>query len=148
MTSLNGLTTTVFLRPDLIVGEASDGGVVPGARLRLAASHCLACSHVEFPALPTCPVCGAEATPVALSSTASLGGYTTVLHPPPGARIPVPYHVGVARFAEGIAVMGLLVEVTGFDLRIGMPVETVAFAAHDDLMTYAFRPVVAAGASV
>jgi uncharacterized OB-fold protein len=60
----------------------------------------------------------------------------------------VPYHVGIARFPEGIAVMGLLVDVAGVDLRIGLPIETVAVSAYDDLMTYAFRPVVAASASV
>ena len=94
----------VLAFPDLVV-EASPA---PEDAIRLAASRCPTCGRHEFPARLTCPSCLTPSEPVELGPSARLAGFTSVLHPPPGAKVPVPYHVGVAAFEEGISVMGLL----------------------------------------
>ena len=129
-----------FLRGDLVAGAGEPGeAVAAGARIRLAASTCGACGRVQFPARTECPACGAPASATALQARATLGPCTAVLHPPPGALVPTPYLVGVARFPEGISVMGLVVG-TDQTPPPGTPVETVATALPDGRLTYAFRP--------
>ncbi len=131
----------VLVRPDLLAtsGEASSDLVV-GNRVHLAATSCPGCHHVEFPALEHCPSCGERAAAIRLSADAELAGYTAVLHTPPGARVEVPYYVGVARFAEGICVMGLLLGVNDDEQpTIGEPIETVVARPFDGALTYAFQ---------
>jgi uncharacterized OB-fold protein len=74
-----------------------------------------------------------------LHDNATLGTCTAVLHAPPGALVEVPYMVGVARFPEGISIMGVVVGVTQTPPQ-GTPLEIVAMALPDGRLTYAFRP--------
>ena len=104
----------------------------------LLASTCTACGRPEFPARATCPACGAEASTAPLPTAATLAGFSAVLHQPPGAKVEAPYPVGVARFPNGLAVMGLLLGAVD-DAHIGMPVETVTHEPYEGATTYAFR---------
>ncbi len=108
----------------------------------LRASRCPTCGRTEFPALDTCPACGAEAAPVALGPSATLAGFTEVLHPPPGAEVDVPYTIAVAAFADGnLAVMGLLDgHVPSGDLVVGARLEVCELATRTAAM-YGFRLV-------
>ena len=113
---------------------------IAGQPNRLRASRCESCGRHEFPATERCPVCGAGATAVALAAVATLGPRTAVLHAPPGAQIDVPYVVGVARFPEGISVLGLI-DVPDLDAApTGSGLDTVALEPSSGLVTYAFRP--------
>jgi uncharacterized OB-fold protein len=77
-----------------------------------------------------------------LGPDAVLVGFTSVLHPPPGALVDAPYHVGVARYESGISVIGLLVDVDDVDdVRVGTPVETTSVEIAPGRLTYGFRPV-------
>ena len=61
-----------------------------------------------------------------LSSSATIRGFSAVLHQPPGALVQAPYAVALAAFPEGVAVLGT---VDGQDYRalsIGDAVTTVA----------------------
>ena len=79
-----------------------------GETTALCASACAQCGRVEFPRRVLCPVCGSACTPRELRGPARLRVLTAVLAPPPGAKVPAPYEVGVAEFDEGICVIGLV----------------------------------------
>ena len=101
----------------------------------LLASTCSACGRPEFPARATCPACGADSVTAALPRTATLVGHTAVLHQPPGAKVEAPYAVGVARFPNGLAVMGrLLVD----EPIVGEAVATVGHEPYAGGRSYAF----------
>ena len=118
----------------------TDPTAAVGTTATLRASHCSACGRTEFPALTSCPACGAEASTIALGPEATLGGFTAVLHAPPGAAVDVPYTLAVATFADAnLAVMGLLDQhVAPDELQIGQPLE-VCIVATREATTYGFR---------
>lgn len=119
---------------------ALDADIVPGEVVPLRASRCAMCGRTEFPARLECPACGAPSPEISLPTEGRLCGFTSVLHSPPGAAVEVPYHVGVVELDGAIRVMGLL-EDPPADLAVGLPVQTVAAIASEDLITYAFRVV-------
>jgi len=131
------MDTLPFLEPRLI---ASAGDAArPGEQLALAASRCDSCDRVDFPRRDTCPACSGGVSDVQLSA-GTLGGFTSVLHPPPGAQVETPYHLGVAAFPEGISVLGQLLVGSLEEVSTGDAVEVVATEV-DGSATYAFRPV-------
>jgi uncharacterized OB-fold protein len=79
-----------------------------GSPTALCASSCSECKRVEFPRRSLCAACGAAAVAIELKGPARLRVLTAVLAPPPGAKVPAPYEVGVAEFPEGICVIGLV----------------------------------------
>lgn len=116
----------------------SDKSAVIGQPLRLRTSRCGGCGRVEFPAAANCPGCGHSSRTENLPADATLVGFTSVLHAPPGSKIPVPYSVGVARFGDDLCVMGLL-EAVAHEPRVGAALTTVAYGIADAAVTYAFR---------
>jgi uncharacterized OB-fold protein len=60
---------------------------------------------------------------------------TAVLAQPPGAKVEAPYDVGVAQFAEGICVIGLI----DGPVEQGDQVEPVIVAPYEGGQTFAFR---------
>lgn len=113
---------------------------VPGAPNRLRASRCCVCERVEFPAADQCPACGASTEPMPLSGQARLGPRTAVLHAPPGALVSTPYVVGVARFPEGISVLGLVDAPSLESTATGDAIDVIAYEPTTGLVTYGFRP--------
>ena len=134
------LAAPEWVRPDLV--EVPDLGRAPraGDRVALVASRCTECGRVEFPPRAACPVDQAPAETHPLSEEAVLTGFTTVHHPPPGALVAAPYHVGVASFGRSIRVLGLLLDEDGVP-GLGTPVVTVATEFAPGRLTYAFAPV-------
>ena len=94
---------------------------------------------MEFPGRADCPWCGAPAQLVAVGPEAVLTGFTAVLHPVPGSIMEPPYGIGVARFADGLQVIGLLTT-AGDDLGLDDPIEVCVIEVPDGRLTYAFRP--------
>lgn len=120
-------------------GAFSTGGpVVPGQAVALRASTCSGCGRAEFPPRAACPACGSAAALTELPTAGRLCAFTSVLHPPPGALVEVPYHVGVAELGGVLRVLGLL-DGPAAALAVGLTVETVAHRVSGDLVTYAFR---------
>lgn len=111
----------------------------PGKTVALRASRCGACSLVAFPARSHCEGCGEEVDAIALSTRATLDAHTEVIHPPPDARVEVPYGVGLAVFPEGIAIVGLLDDELRQHARIGAAIETFAYEAYPGHITYGYR---------
>ncbi|HEU5152890.1 MAG TPA: OB-fold domain-containing protein [Iamia sp.] len=124
-------TTTVPLVPD-------DAEV--GAPVGLLAGTCAACGRTDVPRRDVCAACGGAVDPVTLATTAVLSGSTAVLHQPPGSAVEAPYALGVARFPEGLCVMGLLLAEVDSPPPLGTPVAVVAHQV-DQTTTYAFRPL-------
>jgi uncharacterized OB-fold protein len=112
-----------------------------GATTALLAAICLACRRVTFPAPQHCPACGGQVEPTRLSGPATLSVLTAVLSPPPGALVAAPYDVGVADFAAGIRIIGL---VDGPAER-GDLVEPVVLSPYEGGETFGFRRPPAGG---
>lgn len=106
-----------------------------GSRTALIAATCTACGRVSFPCPDRCPSCTGELTLTALEGPARLSVLTAVLAQPPGALIQAPYDVGVADFAEGIRIIGLIDGAA----EQGDLVEPVVIAPYDGGQTFAFR---------
>lgn len=111
----------------------------PGRTVALRGSRCDRCGRIEFPSRTLCPTCGSVAAAIPLGPRARLRTVTSVLHPPPGSRVPVPYVVGVAEFPEGISILGLVVIDAQEHVTVGDPVDTIAYAPAD-VSTYGFLP--------
>jgi uncharacterized OB-fold protein len=111
----------------------------PGNTVALRASRCAACSLVAFPARTHCEGCGKEAEPIDLSTRATLSAHTEVIHPPPDAKVEVPYGVGLATFPEGVSIMGLLDDELRQTAKIGAAIETFAYEAYPGTVTYGYR---------
>jgi uncharacterized OB-fold protein len=101
----------------------------------LLASSCPACARLSFPARTQCPGCGSDSAAVQLRGPARLRAHTAVLAQPPGAQVQAPYEVGVAEFAEGICVIGLLAGPSA----IGDAVVPVVHEPYDGGRFFAFR---------
>ena len=120
-------------------GLVDDADAPVGSVVSLLASRCPRCSRAEFPALATCPACTTPTEPTTLGPDAILQGFTEVLHPPPGAKVEVPYTIGVAAFDANLAVMGLMESHHTVDqLRIGDALHVVLVAYGSDT-TYGYR---------
>jgi uncharacterized OB-fold protein len=134
------LTTPEWVRPDLVEIPALGRESRAGDRVALVASRCTDCGRVEFPPRSACPVDQAPAETHLLPDEGVLTGFTTVHHPPPGALVSAPYHVGVASFEGAIRVLGLLLDEDGVPAR-GTPIVTVATEFAPGRLTYAFTRV-------
>jgi uncharacterized OB-fold protein len=126
-----------FLEPRLIDSDAS--GTEPGDALDLAASSCEICGRLEFPRRDECPLCATPMNDASLNSRPKLVGFTSVLHPAPGAKVEAPYHVGVAEFEGGLRVMGLLAVTNIEETALGDDLKVIAYQV-GERATYAFAP--------
>lgn len=120
---------TIPIRPEERFAPAADGD-----RTELFASTCTGCTRTHFPTVAECPACGGEVQATRLAR-GRLSALTTVTAPPPGALVEPPYSVGIADFAEGIRVIGLVAGTA----ETGDDIEVVAHEYHQDRVTFAFR---------
>jgi uncharacterized OB-fold protein len=123
---------------------------------RLLASQCAACGVTTFPRQPDCPSCtGEEMNDIELPERGTLWTFTTqqfIPKSPPYAIAETaetfePYGVGYVEFDGLLKVEGRLTESSVDNLHIGMDMEVVVIplltdADGNDVVTYAFRPVV------
>jgi len=108
-----------------------------GSATALLASSCRECGRAEFPRRTSCPACGATAEPVELVGPAVLRVSTAVMAQPPGSLIEAPYGVGVAEFAQGLCVLGLLVG----QPEVGATVDVVVHEPYQGGRIFAFAEV-------
>lgn len=142
------------------VAVADDLFTWPAEDPRLIGARCGECAAVSFPRGMGCPRCGsAELAEALLASEGSLWTWTTQdflpKEPYLGARTPPEtfrsWCVGLVELGEEIRVEGRLVDCDATDLTIGQRMRTVVvpFATDEDgneVLTFAFAPVVAEGA--
>lgn len=128
----------------------------PAGEPQLIGSRCTACEIVTFPAQDSCPRCAStQMAEHLLSRHGRLWAWTTQEFPPPSPPYAgptgdafVPYGVGYVELGDEVRVETRLTEMEG--LRTGMDMELVLvpFRTDDDgneVVTFAFRPVGAAG---
>jgi uncharacterized OB-fold protein len=107
-----------------------------GQPTQLAASRCPDCDRVQFPSTASCPVCSLRSEDLWLAGPAKLVFATKILAGPPDSLVAAPYGVGVAEFAEGLRVIGLLDDPPP---AVGDAVVPVVHQPAVDLVTFAFR---------
>ena len=82
-----------------------------GSVVTLSGSRCGSCGRVEFPALRVVSrLWDTDRSRPRSGPVGTLHGFTEILHPPPDARVEVPYTIGVAAFDGKLAVLGLMEE--------------------------------------
>jgi uncharacterized protein len=111
----------------------------------LVGGRCSGCERYHFPPADICPYCGSdEITPVELSDTGTLWGWTAVTAGPPGYGGEVPFGFGVVELPEGIRVITRVEEADPARLSFGMPVRFALAPLHtddgDQVVTYTFVP--------
>jgi uncharacterized protein len=112
----------------------------------LVGGRCGSCARYHFPAAETCPYCGSDdTTPVELSNTGTLWGWTVVTAAPPGYRGEAPFGFGVVELPEGIRVISRVEEGDPARLSFGMPVRFAVTPLRTDddgtqVVTYTFVP--------
>jgi uncharacterized protein len=119
----------------------------------LLASRCTVCGNVLFPRVDGCTYCSADdPEPVELAGPGTLWSWTAVTAPPPGYRGEVPFGVGVVELPEGVRVISRLTESDPGALSAGQAMALCVVTLHadedgNDVVTYAFAPAGAGGAS-
>jgi uncharacterized protein len=100
----------------------------------LRIQRCADCGLLRHPPGPACPGCGAMRPGyVVAAGTGEIYSYVVHHHPPvPGRRLPMV--VALVELAEGVRVVGELLDAEPTHIRIGAPVE-VAFDRVDDELT-------------
>lgn len=118
-------------------------------RYSLVGEICPHCQARLFPPRDVCPECGGEARKLYnFSGRGEVYSYTTIYEPPAGYEEFAPYTVALVKLEEGPLVTAQLTDVTGDEVKIGMPVEMVTRRLRSDgdergllVYGYKFRPV-------
>jgi uncharacterized OB-fold protein len=100
----------------------------------LRVQRCGSCGALRHPPGPACPRCGAlDPGYLVAAGVGTVYSYVVHHHPPlPGRRSPVV--VALVELAEGVRVVGELLDVEPGEVHVGAPVE-VAFVRVDDELT-------------
>jgi uncharacterized protein len=100
----------------------------------LRIQRCGGCGALRHPPGPACPACGAaQPEYVIAAGTGEVYSYVVQHHPPVPGR-PLPIVVALVQLAEGVRMVGELLEISPARVRIGLPVR-VAFVRVDDALT-------------
>ena len=106
----------------------------------LRIQRCDGCGLLRHPPGPMCPRCGAT-TPgyVVAAGTGEVYSYVVHHHPPvPGKKLPIV--VALVELAEGVRMVGELLDTKPDEVAVGMPVNVEFLRIDDDLTLPAWRP--------
>jgi uncharacterized OB-fold protein len=106
----------------------------------LRVQRCGDCGRLRHPPGPSCPACGADKPEhVVACGRGEVCSYVVHRHPAiPGRKTPVV--VALVLLAEGVRMVGELLDVDPDRVRIGMPVRIAYDRVDDDLVLPAWRP--------
>jgi uncharacterized OB-fold protein len=106
----------------------------------LRIQHCEGCGLLRHPPGPMCPRCGATSPGyVVAAGTGEVYSYVVHHHPPvPGKVLPIV--VALVELAEGVRMVGELLDTTPEEVAIGMPVKVDFLRIDDELTLPAWRP--------
>lgn len=91
---------------------------------RLTGVRCRQCGELAIPPKEFCPNCHKRAwEPVPLAGHGTISSFTVIRVPPRGRAAEAPYAVAVVRLAEGVSLLGRIVDIPIESLRIGFPVK-------------------------
>jgi len=107
---------------------------------RLTGIRCRHCSELAIPPKEFCPSCQQRAwDPVPLAGAGTIASFTVIRVAPHGSAVQPPYAVAVVRLAEGVSLLGRIVDIPIDSLRIGLPVKFRPLVA-DDQTVVGFGP--------
>jgi hypothetical protein len=90
---------------------------------RLTAIRCGQCGEIAVPPKEYCPRCQERAwSVVPLSGDGTIASFTIIRVAPRGHQDEAPYAVAVVRLAEGVSLLGRLVDIPLEHLKVGLPV--------------------------
>ena len=90
---------------------------------KLTAIKCGACGTLAIPPKELCPECGARRwTPVPLSGDGAIASFTVIRVAPRGHAGDVPYAIAAVRLAEGVSLLGRVVDIPLDRLAVGLAV--------------------------
>lgn len=115
-------------------------------RLRLEGRRCVSCARVYFPPVGSCPECGGDLEPTALSGRGEIHAltYITASGAPPEfaeqARRQGGYWVAIVKLAEGPMITTQLTD-CATEPAIGTPVRAVTRRLYDEegVLRYGFK---------
>ncbi len=91
---------------------------------RLSGIRCRHCAELAIPPKEFCSTCHQRAwEPVPLEGNGTITSFTVIRVPPQGHAVGAPYAVAVVRLAEGVSLLGRIVDIPIDSLRIGLPVK-------------------------
>lgn len=91
---------------------------------RLTGIRCRHCAELAIPPKEFCPACHRRAWElVPLAGHGTISSFTVIRVPPRGRAAEVPYAVAVVRLAEGVSLLGRIVDLPIESLRVGLPVK-------------------------
>ena len=110
----------------------------------LRIQRCTSCGALRHPPGPFCMSCGADKPDYIVASGAgTVFSYVVHHHPKvPGKKLP--FVVAVVELAEGVRMIGELVDVDPSEVTVGMPVESALIKIDDELTLPMWRPAAAA----
>lgn len=91
---------------------------------QLAAIRCTTCQALAMPPREFCPACGKRGwEPVTLSGNGTIASYTVIRVAPRKFATEAPYALAQVRLAEGVSILGRVVDTPLDRLGIGLPVK-------------------------
>jgi len=91
---------------------------------RLTGIRCRHCAELAIPPKEFCPACHRRAWElVPLAGHGTISSFTVIRVPPRGHAAEVTYAVAVVRLAEGVSLLGRIVNIPIESLRVGLPVK-------------------------
>lgn len=91
---------------------------------RLTGIRCGRCGELAMPPKEFCPACQQRAwASVPLTGEGTISSFTVIRVPPRGHAGEAPYAVAVVKLAEGVSILGRVVDLPLESLRVGLPVK-------------------------
>ena len=101
---------------------------------RLTGIRCRHCGELAIPPKEFCAACHKRAwEPVPLAGFGTISSFTVIRVPPRGhaTGTGAPYAVAVVKLAEGVSLLGRIIDIPIESLRIGLPVKFRPLAVED-----------------
>ena len=90
---------------------------------RLTGIRCGGCGALAIPPKELCPECGARTwAPVPLSGDGAIASFTVIRVAPRGHAGDAPYAIAAVRLAEGVSLLGRVVDIPFDQLAVGLKV--------------------------
>lgn len=91
---------------------------------RLTGIRCRNCSELAIPPKEFCPSCHKRAwEPIPLAGHGTIASFTVIRVAPRGRTAETPYAVALVTLAEGVSLLGRIVDIPIDSLKIGLPVK-------------------------
>lgn len=120
-------------RPNRVLGPGHDTFWAGCAQKELHLPRCTQCATLAWPIEPACTTCGAESFAwERLSGRGAIASWCTFERDYYQGQFPIPWECILVELDEGPLFISNPIDLTGADLRVGLPVEVDFLACEDD----------------